>query len=104
MSPGRDQALTIAIVDGQLVITIGVDALMTAVRGGDDWDDETMTIVDPDAFAAEIAHSLEHNEQEDGTTDIHLAIDRAALDAVESGSEAVRMGDEEISYDRDGPR
>ena len=104
MASDRDTPLTIEIVEGELVIRIGIDTLMVAVRGGDDWDDETMTIVDADAFAVEIAHALEHNEQEDGTTDVHLAIDRAAMHAVENGSEAVRLADEEIVYDRDGPR
>lgn len=96
MAGSRDRPLTIEIADGQLVIRIGVDALMVAVRAGDDWDDDTMTIVDADAFAVEIAHSLEHNEQEDGTTDVHLAIDRAAMDAVESGSDAVRLAGDDV--------
>ncbi len=94
MSGNRDQSLTIAIVDEQLVITIGIDALMVAVRGSDDWDEETMTIVNPDVFAAEIAHALEHNEQEDGTTDIHLAIDKASLHVAEYGTEAVRFAED----------
>jgi hypothetical protein len=87
----RNQVLTIEIVDGELIIRIGVDALMTAVRGGDEWDDDTMKIVDPDTFAAEIAHALEHNEQEDGTTDVHLAIDKAAMHVAEYGTEAVQF-------------
>lgn len=90
MRGDRTQALTIDILDGELVLRIGIDTLMIAVRGGDEWDDETMTIFDPDAFAAEIAHALEHNEQEDGTTDIHLAIDKAAMHVVENGSETVQ--------------
>ena len=92
---GRDTPLTIEVAGDEMVIRIGIDTLMVAVRGGDDWDDETMTILDADAFAAEIAHALEHNEQEDGTTDVHLAIDRAALHAFENGSEAVRLSGEE---------
>lgn len=104
MAGDRNQALTIEIVEGELVIRIGVDTLMIAVQGADDWDDETMTIVDPDTFAAEIANALQNNEQEDGTTDVHLAIDKAAMHVVEYGTEAVRFADEEISYDRDGPR
>lgn len=99
MSGDRNQALTIAIVDEQLVITIGIDALVMAVRGGDDWDDETMTIVDADTFAAEIAHALEHNEQEDGTTDVHLAIDKAAMHVAEYGTEAVRFAGEDRDDD-----
>ena len=104
MASDRDTPLTIEIVEGELRIRIGIDTLMVAVRGGDDWDDDTMTVVDADVFAAEIAHALENNEQGDGTTDVHRAIDRAAMHAVENGSEAVRLSDEEIVYDRDGPR
>jgi len=95
----RDHPLTIAILEQQLVISIGINTLMIAVRGGDEWNDETMTILDPDAFAAEIAYALEHNEQEDGTTDIHLAIDKASMHVVESGSEAVQFAEE--VYDDD---
>ena len=90
----RNQALTIEIVEGELIIRIGVDTLMTAVRGGDEWDDDTMTIVDSDTFAAEIANALEHNEQEDGTTDVHLAIDKAAMHVTEYGTEAVRFAED----------
>jgi len=95
----RDQSLTIAILEQQLVVSIGINTLMIAVRGGDEWDDETMTILDPDAFAAEIAYALEHNEQEDGTTDIHLAIDKASMHVVESGSEAVQFAGEDRDDD-----
>ena len=106
MTDGRNKPLTIEIVDEQLRISIGIDALMIAVQGGDYWDDETMTVLDPDAFAAEIAHALEHNEEEDGTTDLHLAIDGAVEHLIENGNAAVRVvgDDEEIVYDRDGPR
>ncbi|NIJ07264.1 hypothetical protein FHS31_000860 [Sphingomonas vulcanisoli] len=91
----RDQALTVAVEDGRLVISIGIDTLMIAAQGGNDWVEGT-EILDADAFAAEIADRLENEEQEDGTTDIHLAIDRAVLLAIENGSEAIRLpGDDE---------
>ena len=89
----RDQALTVEIEGGRLVISIGVDALMIAVEGGDDWL-EGWKILDADTFASEIADALENNEQEDGTTDIHLAIDKAATYAIENGSEAVSLDGE----------
>ncbi len=95
----RGQPLTIAILEQQLVVSIGIDTLMTAVRGGDDWDDDTTTIVDADTFAAEIARALADNEEEDGTTDIHLAIDRAALYVIEAGSEAVQFAGEDRNDD-----
>lgn len=85
----REQGLAVEIVGDRLVISIGIDALMTAVRGGDDWDEDA-EIIDADSFAVEIANLLESEEQEDGTTDLHLAIDNAAMAAVEHGTEWVR--------------
>lgn len=85
----RDQTLTVEIVDDRLVISIGIDALMIAARAADDWDEDA-EIIDPDAFAAEIARHLENDEDDDGTTQLHLAFDAAVMAAVEAGSEAVQ--------------
>lgn len=78
----REQGLAVGIEGNRLVISIGINALMTAVKGGDDWPDAEYRIVNADMFAADIATGLEQ-EEEDGTTDIHLAIDKAALWALE---------------------
>jgi len=86
----REQALTVEIVGGRLVVSIGIDALMIAVRGGDDWDDEDFVITDPDELAASIARGLE-NEQEDGSTNIHLSIDKAVTWAIESAEPGVEF-------------
>lgn len=97
----RNQALTVEIVDGRLVVSIGIDALMTAVRGGDDWDDDQYVITDPEDFAASIARGLE-DEQEDGTTDIHLAIDKAVTWAIESAEPGVEFRSDIERLDDDG--
>ena len=99
----REQDLTVEIVGGRLVVSIGIDAPMIAVRGGDDWDDEEFVITDPDELAASIARGLE-DEQEDGTTDIHLAIDKAVTWAIESAEPGVefRSDVERLDDDTDG--
>lgn len=84
----RQHGLSVELVDGRLVIAIGIDALITAVQGGDDWDEDRWKVSDPDAFAAGIVRGLK-NEQEDGTTLVHLAIDSAAMWALEQGEPGV---------------
>lgn len=86
----RKQGLTVEIDGDRLVISIGVDALMTAVQAGDDWDEERFRISDADAFASAIARGLEL-EAEDGTTHVHLAIDAAAMWALEQGEPGVEQ-------------
>lgn len=104
VSAHRGDGLSVEMADGRLVIAIGIDSLMTAVRGGDFWDDDELKIVSADEFAADIVSELER-EREDGTTPVHLMIDAAAEEAVEQGSLGVETkADEEIVYDRDGPR
>lgn len=91
----RDQQLEVEVVDGRLVISIGVDLLLHAVaHGADDWEDD-WEVTDPDAFALAIVDELE-SEEEDGTTLLHRAFDRAAMRAVEAGAEGVRLpGDDD---------
>lgn len=84
----RDQQLTVELVDDRLVISIGVDTLMIAAQGADAWDDDRLRITDPAAFADEIVRGLE-DEEEDGTTRVHLAIDSAIEWALEQGCEGV---------------
>ena len=84
----RNQGLTVALEGDRLVISIGIDALMTASRGADDWPEDELEITDPDAFAASIVRGLEQ-EEEDGTTPVHLAIDTAVMWAVENGEPGV---------------
>ncbi len=79
-----NQDLAVEIVDGVLTISIGVDTLVKAVDLGDD----SIVVIDPHAFAADILSVL-NDEAEDGTTPVHLLFDAAAQRAVEDGSIAV---------------
>jgi hypothetical protein len=86
----RDQALIVEVVDDRLVISMGIDALMTAAQGADDWDEEQFRVSDPDAFAASIARGLDR-EEEDGTTPVHLAINGAVMWAIENAEPGVQQ-------------
>lgn len=94
MSEQRNQQLTVEVVDGRLVISIGVDLLVHAVTHGDGWE-EDWEVIDADKFASAIAGQLER-EEEDGTTLVHRAFDDAAMAAIEDGDDGVRFpGDDE---------
>jgi hypothetical protein len=85
----RQQPLKVEIVDGRLVVSIGVGLLCYAVQGAGGCD---FRVTNEDAFAADIARELERDE-EDGTTLLHRAFDKAASEAVEGGSEAAGLTD-----------
>lgn len=98
VAPTRDQGLAVEIIDGRLFISIGVDALMVAVKGGPVWSDQEeegrgWVISDPDAFAAEIAHEL-RDEEDDGTTLVHVMLDAAIERAIEQGSLSIDFGED----------
>jgi hypothetical protein len=96
--PPRAQALSVEVVGGKLVISIGVDCLKTAIEwapalvkynnASDDY--EYPTVTDVDTFAHELANALER-ESEDGTTPVHRMIDAAAVEAIEYGAEGVEI-------------
>jgi hypothetical protein len=91
----RTHELSVAVEGDQLVIRIGIDALVCAAEHSDSFqphDNETCKfdqwkIRDADEFAKEVANQL-HNEEEDGSTAITRAIDDACLLALESGCKA----------------
>lgn len=85
----RDQELQVVIEDGRLIMSIGINLLTSAAIECDALDHGDFEITDADVFAAEIARKLE-DEEEDGTTLIHHAFDRAAELAIESGCDGVR--------------
>jgi hypothetical protein len=75
--------LTVEVVGGKLVISIGVSTLAYAVQNGcHDW---TGVITDEAAFAIDVATELE-KESEDGTTVVHTMLDQAAMEAANQGS------------------
>lgn len=92
----RDQGLTTEIVDGRLVISIGINALMAAVKGSELWEEQLenqrgWSIESEDGFAQDILAELE-DEQDDGTTEVHLMFDRAIQRAFDQGSLHVAYG------------
>lgn len=94
----RDEGLSVDLIDGRLVISIGVDALMVAVRSGNAWfdtfgEEQGYSIDDADGFADDIRHELER-EDEGGTTLVHVAIDAAIVRALDEGSLNINYGDD----------
>ena len=82
----RDRILSVAVEDGELKISIGVDTLSFAIE----MDDATIT--NADAFATALAEALSE-ESEDGTTPVHLLLDAAAQQAIGNGCEGVELVD-----------
>lgn len=100
----RDQHVQVELIDGRLVVSIGVDTLATAVKHMPQMDDafdevegkEIETeITDADKLAAAIVEALD-DEEEDGTTLVHRMLDKAALRAIEGGAEGILTADEKL--------
>lgn len=94
----RNTPLEFSIKDGVLTMQIGVDVIAHAVKlspgltiydeKADKWLEPTIT--DSDKFAEEILQAL-RAESEDGTTLIHVALDKAAVNAIEYGAEGIEL-------------
>ena len=92
-----DRPLTISVRDGLLVIEIGTKTLQGAFERSERNNlynnstgeyEQQMKVVDELKFAEEIVREL-CDEQEDGTTPVHLLIDKAFESAVGNGCEGV---------------
>ena len=94
----RHDALKCCIEDGVLIMQIGVEVLAKAVKlnpdlaeydeKSEDWVEPKIT--DADAFARAVLAAVKE-ESDDGTTLIHLALDTAAMNAIENGAEGITM-------------
>lgn len=88
------------MVDGdELVIRIGTDALLHAVTMSDHWPvdykgESLATITDRALFVQEIADELQRGNEQ-GATPVHLLFDEAAEAAMEAGTLAVEVRDED---------
>lgn len=92
-------ALSCKIENDEIVIRCSIDTLAIAWEMSPeneyDYDDGNPTpITNERAFAEEVVNEL-NREEEDGTTLVHRALDRAMYMAVENGAEGV-------NYERDG--
>lgn len=93
----KDRTLEVTTTDDQLVITIGLDALVNILSSQPFWplcgeDQEACKVLDRAQFIKDVVRELQ-SEEEDGTTVLHRALDRAAIEAIENGSEAVEYDD-----------
>lgn len=90
----RQQPLDLNIESGRLVISIGIETLRHAIALSPYMlnfvDFSEPRIIDDDVFARDVLLELDR-EDEDGTTLVHLALDKAAERAIENGSEGVSL-------------
>jgi hypothetical protein len=88
-----DTPLTTSIEDGDLVIRIGTRTLAWSLEHHPDLLNEraepTYKVSDEAEFAKDVLRELER-EEEDGTTLVHLMLDKATKEALEQGSCAVK--------------
>jgi hypothetical protein len=95
-----DQLLEVKREGDRIVISIGVNTVVNAVQMGPSWPvdryGDPEQILDEEQFIKELIGELLH-EEEDGSTDIHAALDKAAIRLIENGSDTVSMEWEEIS-------
>lgn len=81
----KDQGLIVEIVDGKLVISVGVNILAFACEfGNPDNSNDAFKITNADDFAKEIMYIL-LAEEENGTTLVHKMLDTATNQALERG-------------------
>lgn len=84
------------IIDGQIVISIDIDALPVILSGSVALDAVygNYKVTDAAVFAEEVCGAL-NAEKEDGTTRVHMMFDSAFNHAIDQGAEGV----EEVTED-----
>lgn len=88
-----NKALKVQIVNGELVISIGISTLCFAIDHAPEmWNEkeDKPRITDEAGFARDILEQLTR-EEEDGTTPVHRMFDAAAARAIEYGSANVEL-------------
>lgn len=91
----KNKALSVTVTGGELVIRIGVDTLKWAAEHHEDFwlpstDKYTVAVSAPVKFAREVVKEL-RREEEDGSTLVHLMLDKAIAEAVEQGAEGLDL-------------
>jgi len=78
--------LNIAVTDGVLNISIGVDALKTSIESGelDVSTSGVFAITDLESFVVDFVHEL-RSQSESGATVVDKMFDMAALESLENG-------------------
>lgn len=86
-----NRPLTVVVEDGELRISIGIDTLAYAIEmNPDQGDEQRFVITDNAEFADGVAAALQE-EEEDGTTPVHLLFDAAAQAAIEAGASGIGL-------------
>lgn len=90
----RNAGMDVGVVDGKLVISIGVETLAHCFNNSvyanpysykkSDFV-QVFKVTNPDEFTVEVVRALQH-EGEDGTTMLHVLLDKACENAVEDGA------------------
>ena len=78
------------IIRGEIVIRLAIKNIPQAYKVGVDLGvrEPGLTISDPKAFALEVVHAL-NDEDEEGTTSVHRLFDDAFDRVIDSGAEGV---------------
>lgn len=89
----RAAPMAVKIKGGILTISIGVETLKSAAERHEEFwlpmtDKYSMVVSDADRFAKDVLLELER-EEEDGSTPVHLLLDKAIYQASEQGSEGL---------------
>lgn len=93
----KNRPLSIAVVDGELRMEIGVETLRWAIVNRPEWADEKgprLTVHNPQRFAELIARELA-KEGENGNNEIADLLDEAADGAIEAGDDCCTWRDGE---------
>jgi hypothetical protein len=99
---GESDPLAVSVVDGRLVISIGIETLAFAADRSEhfyEWDDlrndfvQEWKVIEPKEFAQDVARALQ-DEGEDGSTDFTRLLDKCFLQAIEDGSLGVANRDD----------
>ncbi len=91
----RGESLTVGVSQKAIVIRLPLSILPLVLQGapfndrGDGAREPRFRVTDPMAFAEAVCDVLKR-EEEDGTTPVHLLLDRAMEDALEDGREGVQ--------------
>ena len=99
--PDADSLINISVKNGVLLsITVGANVLVNAVKydpllvafdeHGESYEPE---VTDVAKWLDAIITAL-RSEEEDGTTLVHRMLDKAAIEAIESGAEGIKTGDD----------
>jgi hypothetical protein len=92
----KDAPLMCSIEDGELFIRIGIETLAWSLEHHpdllNDLCEPRYKVTGHEEFSRDVLRELER-EEEDGTTIVHLLLDRAMNEALEQGSCAIEESD-----------